>query len=153
MFYGGNVNRIFSSFLILVTAALLWLVPITDLIYGFQTDSRTDSFNVTTGVGATTANCVLVKEVYDDDTSTIVITSDLSTDVPVFTSYNGTSRLTEFSGLTASSTRTIDITYDTDALNASSAWEGVLDRASLIWMVMIVAFPAAALAAIFTGRA
>lgn len=147
------MNRIFSAFLILITSALLWLVPITDLVYDFQTDVKTDSFYITTAVGVTTGSDVLNKAVYNSDNSTIEITSDLSTDSPVLTSYNATTRLTSFSGLTANTTRTIEISYDTDALNASDAWQGVLDKASLIWMVLIIAFPIAGLAAVLTGRA
>lgn len=147
------MNRIYSAFLILVTSALLWLVPISDLVYDFQTDVKTDSFYVTTGAGETSANVTLYKAVYDNDTSTIEIVSYLNTDTPAFSSYNSTTRKTGFTGLTASTSRTVDVSYDTDALNASDAWEGVLDKASLIWMVLIIAFPVAGLAAVFTGRA
>lgn len=147
------MNRIFSAFLILLTSALLWLVPITNLVYDFQTDIKTDSFYATTAVGVTSTNVTLNKAVYDNDTSTIEVISYLNTDAPVFSSYNSTTRLTNITGLTASTSRTLDVSYDTDALNASDAWQGILDKAGLIWMVLIIAFPVAGLAAVFTGRA
>lgn len=145
--------RIFWALVILIASAFLWLIPITDLVYTFQTDVRTDSAYIATGVGETTGNMTLHKALYDDDTSTISVFSDLETDALTLVSYNTTTRVTAFSGFTANSTRTIEVTYDTDALNASSAWETVLDKIPLIWMIMVALFPVAGLAAIFTGRA
>lgn len=145
--------RIFWAFLILVTAALLWLVPITDLIYSFQTDVKTDSFYVATGAGITDVTVILRKAVYNNDTSTLTVFSSNNTDLPSFVSYNTITRATVIDGLTENTTRALEITYDTDALNASPAWNNILGKVPLIWMVLIIAFPVAGLAAIFVGRA
>lgn len=145
--------RIFYAFLILVLAALLWLIPITEVVYDFRTDVKSDSFYVATGVGVTTGNVTLHDSLYDDDTSTLEVSSDLATDVPVASSCNTTTRLTTIGGLSANTTRTLELTYDVDALHGSDAWDNVLNLIPTIWMVIIVIFPMAAIAAIFVGRA
>ncbi len=40
--------RIFYSFVIVVTAVMLFLLPLTDMVYDFRTDPVTDSFDVDT---------------------------------------------------------------------------------------------------------
>ena len=144
--------RIFYAFLVIVVAAILFMLPVSDAIYDFRTDLREDEFISATGVGVDTANVTLGKPVYDDDTGTIDILSDLATDVPAYSSYNGTSRQIGVSGLTANTTRTLTVSYDIDALGGSGAINNIMDIIPFIWMLIIIAFPMAALFAIFTGR-
>lgn len=128
------------------------MLPVSSAIYDFRTDLREDTFNNTTGIGETTANVTLFKLVYDDDTETIGILSSISTDTPLYSSYNGTTRLLGITGLAASANRTLTVSYDIDALEGSDAVNTLLDRIPFIWMLVIIAFPMAALFAIFTGR-
>lgn len=144
--------RIFYAFLIIVIAAVLFMLPLTEASYDFRTDERTDSFDVDTGVGESTDNVTLHAEVYDDDLETISILSDLSTDSPVADSYGSATREVAVSGLTENTTRELDVTYDIDALDASDAISGLIDRLPWVWLLTIIAFPMAALFAIFTGR-
>lgn len=145
--------RIFYAFLVLVTAAILYMLPVTEAIYDFRTDQRSDYFNYSTSVGETTANVTLLRPVYDNDTSTISVLSDTSADVPVFSSYNTTTRATIITGLADNTTRLLTVTYDVDALSDANAVEAIISRLDFLWLLMIIAFPIAALAAIFTGRA
>ena len=136
--------RIFYAFLIVVVAAILFMLPMTEAAYDFRTDLREDTFSSDTGVGVTTANVTLHKPVYDDDTDTIDIASDLGTDTPVYSSYNSTTRQLGVSGLTTNTSRTLTVSYDIDALNGSSAINSLVDRIPWIWMIVTIAFAPAA---------
>jgi len=132
---------------------MLLALPITDAIYDFRTDVRTDSATVDTAVGVTTGSMVLHTSVYDDDTDTIGIISDNPDDAPLFVSYNGTSRQTSFSGLSANDTRLVSVSYDYDALTETPAINAFVDNLARIFLILVFAFIPAALVAIFMGRA
>lgn len=144
--------RIFYSFLIIACSSILIILPVTAGIYDFRTDIRTDNFAVTTAVGADNSTVQLFKDIYDDDASTVDISSDDVDDAPYWVSYNTTSRALLVAGLAANTTRTLSISYDKDAIGEGgiTAFLGVLP---LIWIIFWVAFPVAGLAAIWTGRA
>ena len=144
--------RIFYAFLIIVTAAMLWMLPITDSIYDFRTDLQEDTFASDTAVGVTTANVTLSKVLYDSDNQTIDILSSLSDDAPAFSSYNVTSRLLGISGLSANTTRVLTVTYDVDALSASNAISNFLDVVPWMWLMCLAVFAPAALVSMFVGR-
>lgn len=129
------------------------MLPVTDAIYDYQTDLRTDTNTVTTAAGVTTGNVTLFTALHDDDTSTITITSNDSDDSPVYSSYNTTTRALDFTGLAENTTRTITVTYDIYALSSSGAIDTFVDKLDLFWLVVIVAFPIAAIAAVVIGRA
>ena len=144
--------RIFYAFLVIVIASILFMLPITEMIYDFRTDQRIDRATTITAAGVTTGNSTLFLPVYDNDTSTINITSQLSTDAPFFSTYNTTSRLVTYTGLTANTTRTMSIAYDVDAIGSTDAINVILDRVPFVWLLVVIAFAPAALFAIFTGR-
>ena len=144
--------RIFYAFLVIATATMLWMLPITSAIYDFRTDIQEDSFTSDTAVLQTTDNVTLSHVLYDSDNSTIDILSSISDDTPVLSSYNSTSRLLGISGLSANTTRTLDVSYDVDALKGSDAVNRLLDVVPYLWLMCIAVFPPAALAAIFLGR-
>lgn len=144
--------RIFYSFLVIATAAMLWMLPITASIYDFRTDLQEDTFSTDTAVGVTTANVTLSDELYDDDTQTIDILSSISDDVPAYSSYNGTTRLLGISGLSANTTRVLTVTYDVDALAGSDAINNFLDVVPWVWLMCIAVFAPAALVSMFVGR-
>lgn len=128
------------------------MLPITEGIYDFRTDLRTDELTATTGVGATSANVTLLDDLYGNDIGTVSITSNVTTDVPTASSYNSTSRALDVSGLTASTARTLEIDYDVYALGGNNAVDTLLDWVPYIWIIIIAVFPLAALYALFTGR-
>lgn len=144
--------RIFWAFLIVFVAVILFMLPLTTLILDFRTDDRDDTFSTETGAG-TTANVTLLKALFDDDIGSVSIASDLATDIPLASSYNATPRQLLVSGLTVTANRTMVVTYDVDALAGSATINTFVDRLSWIWMLVVIAFVPAALAAIFTGRA
>ena len=124
-----------------------------EAVYDFKTALRTDTFLTETGVVATTANETLLDDLYDDDTGSVDVDSDEATDTPVASSYNATSQQLLVSGLTANTTRILEITYAFDALEGYDAIVLVVDRFPFIWMLLIIVFPIGAFAAIFMGRA
>ena len=145
--------RIFKSFLVVLTAVLLFMLPLTLAVYGFKTDVETDYYTYSTGVGVTTGSVVLQKAIYDNDTDTLTITSDDADDAPLYSSYNTTSRSLAFSGLSGNTTRTLTVMYDIDALGAGAGLETLVDKLAWFLLLIVIAFPVAGIAAIFTNRA
>lgn len=143
--------RIFYAFLVIITATFLFMLPITQAVYDFRTDVREDTFTVTTAVGISSANTTLLKAIYSDDTATIGYESSIA-EVPVLSSYNATSRQLTTSGLTDNTSRSLVVSYDVTALNDATGFDTLLDRVPLIWLLMVIAFPIAALASMFVGK-
>lgn len=141
--------RIFYGFLILFFSALLWLVPISDGIYEFRTDAKTDTAYIQTGAGETSSNHTLTKTLYDNDTSSVSLFSYDSDDIPVVSSYNSTTRLLVFTGMAASTNRTMEITFDTDVFTNSNFWPDFLDNFKFYWWVFISLYAIGALVAMF----
>ena len=144
--------RIFYAFLVLLTSVFLWMLPVTDMVYDFCTTLRTDTFSATTPLASTTANVTLWGDLYDCDMGSIDIDSDNTTDTPVPSSANCTSRVLLVDGLSANTTRILTVAYDVDSLTGFPALKTLLDMAPFIWIVIILCFAPAAIFAIFTGR-
>ena len=135
-----------------MVSAILFMLPLTDAIYDFRTDLRTDTFSTLTAVGVESANETLLDDLYGGDTGSVDIDSDDATDNPLASSYNSTNQVLNIIGLTADTTRTLDITYAFDALQGSDAINNLVGRIPWIWMLVIIAFGPAALFAIFTHK-
>jgi len=144
--------RIFTAFLIVLVSVILLLLPYTGAIYDFRTEIETDTFNYATNASLTTGNVTLQETVYDDDTDTIEISSDLTGDVPLFSAYNTTTRLLDMTGLLASSNRTLTVEYDTNALTDSPALDIFLSWVPWIWLLMVCGLPLVAIYGIIKGR-
>jgi len=145
--------RVYKAFIVIMASVILFLLPITGAMYDFQTDRQEDDFSVITAAGVTTDNLTLSETIYDADTTTISLISDLSSDVPGWTAYDNTSHSLAISGLTANATRNITVYYDIYALGDNTAINNLTDRMAWFWLLIIIAFAPAALAAIFTNRA
>ena len=142
-------SQIFYSFLIMMVSVFLWILPISESTYAFRTDLREDSFTVSTGVGETSSSVILFDNVYDDDTSTISIVSNDADDAPLYSSYNTSTRSLAFSGLAASTDRTIKVTYDVDALSGNSVFHTIMDQAPWLYILIVVVLPVGGLVAIW----
>lgn len=120
-----------------------------------QTDNRTDAFGaVVTGGGVTTANVVLVGDLYENDVLNVIsITSDLGTDVPLVGTYTALTRTLQVTGLTAAETRTLTVTYEINALTGDNAPVGsFFGFLPIIIVVALVAIVIAAVVAAFKNR-
>lgn len=143
--------KIFYGFLVIMVSVGLFLLPVTSAAYDFRTDLKEDTFRVQTGAGVSTGNVTLVKALYLNDTSTIDVTSDDADDTPTVVAYNSTTRKLDLSGFAESSNRTIAVSYDVDALGASSALSNFIDKVPWIWLIALVCFPIAAIVYIIFG--
>jgi|SRR3990172_10535902 len=142
--------RIFRAFLIMVSAVILFLLPITTLVYDFRTDLETDTFSVTTAIGETSANTTLLVAIYGNDTDTISYTSNV-TETPSVSAYDTATRQLTTASLTANVTRSLVVSYNIDAINNDSV-ATLLDNTSAIWLLMVITLPVAAIASIFLGK-
>lgn len=140
--------RIFWGFLIIAVAVILWMLPITQSVYDYRTDIYYDYYNWETVAANTTANVVLTNPIYNNDTNTITIQSDLATDVPLYSAYNTTTRLLDMTGLTAGANRTLTVYYDINALLSQPALSTLMDWLPYIWMIMVSVLPMAGIYAI-----
>lgn len=145
-------SKIFYCFLIVMVAAVLWLLPVTPGIYSFRTDVKEDEFYITTGGGVITGNVTLNKALYDDDVSTISFSSNCTTDNPQVVEYHTTNRVLDVTGLTESEVRVLTVNYDFDALSSSDAISNFMDKLSWIWLLVIAIFPVAGIVAIFVFK-
>ena len=145
--------RIYNSFLTIFCTVILLLLPLTGAVYAFRTDARTDSFLIPTAVAVTIANATLLGELYNDDLGSVSIASTLGTDAPLPNSINVTNEELNITGLTANTSRTLNITYDFDAFMGSAALNRLADILPWIWLLMLIALAPAALYAILSGRA
>jgi len=149
-----NKRKIFDAFVIILASCILFLFPITDAAEDFKTDLRTDTIGAATAAGVTSANITLGTTIYEGDTSTVTVVSDLGTDSPAFigSTYSATSHSGNVSGLTANTTRTFTVTYDIDALAGWPAIGDISDKLFVFFLLVVIAFAPAALFAIYTGR-
>lgn len=143
--------RIFNGFLIMLCSVILWFLPITESIYAWQTDQRTDKFNVTTAPGQTTASIILHKPIFDDDTNTISFSSNVS-EVPTCSSYNATTRQVLVATLLDDTTRELDVSYDVSAFDWSPTLDTVGDIAIWLYYILLALFPMAGVVYIFWGK-
>jgi len=92
-----------------------------------------------TTAGVSNSTVQLFKPLYDNDTSSIEIISHDIDDVPIYSSYNSTTRALLIIGLAENTTRVIDVTYDVDAIN-NTYISTALTVATYIWLIMIALF-------------
>lgn len=144
--------RIFYSFLLLFTIAVLFMVPMPEAIYDFRTSLKTDTFWSSTDGATTSANVTLTKAVYDNDLATITITSNLPQDVPALVDYNTTSRLTDITGLALSSNRTLSVSYDYQSIQPNGVIDSLLDKLPWIWFLCVIGFIPSALIVMWFRR-
>jgi len=111
--------------------------PILDGIDGWRTDDTTQAFAVTTAAGVTTANVTLSGDLYQDDVAEVVtVTSNVTGETPVATTYTAASNVLLLSALNAGTTHTITVNYaadsDSTVMAAIGPFLGVLIIGGLI---------------------
>jgi len=145
--------KIFSSFLVVLTAVLLFFLPFSEAVYDFRTDVKTDSLYSATDPGEATDNLTLTHEIYDDDSSTLSLLSSNSADIPVLSAYSPDSHSILVSGLSENSTRTLAVSYDIYALTGWSGIDTFVSRLGLFWILIIFSFVVCGFVVLFRGRA
>lgn len=92
--------------------------PINDGIKGWRTDTTTQSFSVTTAAGQTTANVTLSGDLFQDNiTNVSTITSNVTAETPIATSYTTATNVLLLSALNAAAMHTITLTYFAETSN------------------------------------
>jgi hypothetical protein len=131
--------RIFYSFLIVFISVLFALLPFTGAIHSLLTDIKEDKFTITTAAAATNSTIQLYKPLYDDDISSIEFVSHDTDDALIASTYNSTSRELLVLGFAAGTSRSIDVSYEIDAIN-NTYFSTAITVATFIWLIMIAVF-------------
>jgi len=104
-------------FIILAIFLLLgaFSTPIMDGIKGWRTEDTTESHSVVTILGQTTANVTLASDLFQDDIAEVItVTSNISGESPIATSYVSASKKLLVSALNPAATHTLTINYYAD---------------------------------------
>lgn len=111
----------------------------TGAAHALLTDLKEDIFTITTAVGSDNSTVQLYKKLYENDTSSIEFVSHDTGDIPLASTYNSTTRSLLILGLAENITRSIDVTYEIDAIDNTS-FTTALTALTFIWLIMIPLF-------------
>lgn len=95
---------------------ILLLSGALSAINDFRSTAITEEYDITTGVGVTSANITLVHDLFGDNTISATVTSNDTGDAPISYLYTASTRILQITGLDASVTRRLTIVYRTDSL-------------------------------------
>lgn len=116
-----------------VLLVLLMPAAITS-IDDFRQSDYENQFDVTTGVGETSASVNLSQELFGDETANAVVTSNITSDAPIASSYVGSTQTLTITGLAASETRRLTVDFKIDAL---TDYFGAATGAQ-VWPLMLI---------------
>lgn len=137
---GDSKIRIVNAFLILAVTAILFMLPMDAAITACVSEPREDDFTVVTA-GSTNTTVQLFTALYENDTSLIDLSSNDVDDVPLFNSYNSTTRALVVTGLADNTTRTLTVGYDYATLTDYGAITTLFDKYPYIWYILLSVFP------------
>jgi len=111
------MSKVFFAILAVFLLLGAFQASINDGIKGWRTEDTTEAYSpVTTGVGVTTANVTLTSELYQDKASEVIaVSSNVTGETPVATSYVTTGNKLLISALDADTTRTLTVNYYADS--------------------------------------
>ena len=135
--------KIFYTFLVMLVTAFLFMLPVNQGVYNFLTFVKTDTAYVATA-GLTTANVTLAESLFNGDLNTVSFFSNLATDTPQTVSYNTANHVLDIAGLTTSSNRSLQITYDTSSFGTGLPGSAIAQAVSYtpwLWYVMLSIIP------------
>jgi hypothetical protein len=105
-----------AALMISAVIVIMLLAAAITSIDDFRMTDQADPFNVTTGDNVTTATVTLSQELFGDETRNASVSSNLTSDAPIASSYDDDTQVLTITGLTASESRRLTITYSIDAL-------------------------------------
>jgi len=107
-----------KSVLLVIGACIIILLfsPILDAVNLFRMDDYAATYDVTTAANVTTAPVTLTEALFDDATAYVTVTSNLTADTALPASYVSSTKALTVSGLEASSTRRLSLSYKIDRL-------------------------------------
>ena len=124
-----------TATLILGAVIILLFIPSAmDSIDDFRTTEQVDAYDITTGGGVTTANVTLSQELFGDETRNASVSSNMTVDAPIASSYVSNTQALNVIGLEASTERRLTVTYAIDALDDYPG-AGVAAR---VWPILLI---------------
>ncbi len=103
-------------------------------ITNFRSAAYVEPHVVTTGGGITTADVVLTQSLFDDDTSFVTVTSNVTGDAAIPSSYVAATKILTVGGLLASESHYLYVTYRYGQL--TSYWGA--DLAARTWPIFLI---------------
>ena len=136
------MNKALGIVMVVVAVAISFVVfPIVlDSAGDLRTESQTDEFAaVATGVGETSAGVVLTVDLWQDNAGYVTsVTSDNVADTPVVGTYTSATNTLNVTGLAASDTRTLTVTYKVAALDGYTGLDAMVAVAPLLLFIGIL---------------
>lgn len=138
------MGRVFFVVLAIFLLLGAFSSPILDGIKGWRTEDTTEAFSVTTAAGVTTANVTLANDLYQDDVSEVIsISSNISGESPIASTYSDTSGKLLVSALNPSATHTLTVNYyadtDSDVIYVVGPFLPLLIIGGLLVMILLTA--------------
>ena len=122
--------------IIMIAISFVVFPIILDASQSILAPEKTQVITVPTAGGVTTATLTLSDGVYDNDKSNVTLSSSNSNDTPVVSSASGKNVVV--TGLEASSTRIMNVTYGSTALDNYTGLAAIVKVAPLIVFVSIL---------------
>jgi len=95
---------------------ILMMAAVLTAVDNFRMTEYEESHVVTTGGAETSKTVTLSQELFSDETYNAVVSSNVTADAPIPSSYASATQALTVTGLEASETRLLTITYQIDAL-------------------------------------
>ena len=95
---------------------ILMMAAVLTAVNDFRMTEYEESHVATTGGAETTYDVTLSQELFSDETYNAVVTSNVTADAPIPSSYASATQILTVTGLEASETRLLTITYQIDSL-------------------------------------
>ncbi len=135
----GGMKAILGA-VILVVIALILAPVVFSQAHDVQTDPRSQVFaGVTTGLQVTTADVVTTyTHFHINSVQHIGVTSDNVADTPVAATYVSATKTVHVTGLANAGTRTLTVTYETDALANYAGASAIMGLLPLIYIVGVI---------------
>ena len=145
----GKVFGVVIGVVIVIILAIS-LPAIPDAVQSFRTDTMTQEYTVATGATVTNATISLSHTLWDSSPAYITrLSSNITTDSPVAYSYNSSNKGLLITGLSANTSRTVEVDYRTAGLGD---YEGA-DTASMylpgVAMGLVILIPLGFMALLF----
>lgn len=145
---GNSTMRIVMG-IVAVMIAFVMFPMVLDGAHDIRTDPCTVTGDITTGVGELDGDVVFTVPLYNDTTANInTLTSDNVADTPVAGTYTAATNTLNVTGLAASDSRTITITYTGDA---TADYTGLGSLVSIAPLIIFVGLLFAGGLSVFTG--
>jgi hypothetical protein len=136
--------------LILLLDAILWLLPVSGAIQSFRTDKITNNFIALASVSGN-ATATLSQNLYNSDTSLVMISSNNTGDAPVVGAYDDGSKQLIIAGLIPNESALLTVNYFVDGFAGQAVWPALLAMAPYTWLLILIILPIIAIFVVWKG--